>query len=67
MFVSAIIRDGILVPLGVIVSPEGDVKEMIPLSAHAAQIMYELPNVVQQMYAARIEAAAKNIREKNVR
>jgi hypothetical protein len=60
MFVSAIMRDGILVPIGVIVSPEGDVKEMIPLSAHAIQIMDELPLNIQNMYAARIEAAAKN-------
>jgi hypothetical protein len=62
MFVFAIMRDGILVPLGAIVSPEGDVKEMIPLSSHAVQIMDELPNKVRQIYAARIETAAKNIR-----
>jgi hypothetical protein len=60
LFVSAIMRDGILVPIGVIVSPEGDVKEMIPLSAHAAQVMDELPLNIQRMYAARIEASAKN-------
>jgi hypothetical protein len=60
MFVSALIRDGILVPLGVIVSPEGDVKEMVPLSAHAVQIMDELPDKIQQMHSARIEAVVKN-------
>jgi hypothetical protein len=62
MVVFAFMRDGILVPLGGIVSPEGDVKEMIPLSAHAMQVMDELPINIQQMYAARIEAAAKNSR-----
>jgi hypothetical protein len=60
MFVFAFLRDGILVPLGAIVSPEGDVKEMIPISAHAVQIMDELPDKIQQIYATRIEAAAKN-------
>jgi hypothetical protein len=60
MFIFTIMRDGILVPLGVIVSPEGDLKDMIPLSAHAMQIMDELPDKVQQMYASRIERAAKN-------
>jgi hypothetical protein len=60
MFVFTIMRDGILVPLGVIVSPEGDLKDMIPLSAHAMQIMDELPDKVQQIYASRIEKAAKN-------
>jgi hypothetical protein len=60
MFVFTIMRDGILIPLGVIVSPEGDLKDMIPLSAHAMQIMDELPDKVQQMYASRIEKAAKN-------
>jgi hypothetical protein len=59
MFVFALPRDGILVPLGAIVSSEGDVKEMIPLSAHAAQVIDEIPASVQRMYAARIEAAAK--------
>jgi hypothetical protein len=60
IIVFAFMRDGILVPLGGIVSPEGDVKEMIPLSAHAAQVMDELPINIQQMYVARIEKDAKN-------
>jgi hypothetical protein len=67
LFVSAIMRDGILVPLGAIVSPEGDVKEMIPLSAHAEQVMDELPLNIQRMYAARIETAAKNDGGRNTR
>jgi hypothetical protein len=60
MFVFTIMRDGILVPFGVIISYEGDLKEMIPLSAHAMQITDELPDKIMQMYASRIEKAAKN-------
>jgi hypothetical protein len=60
MFVFAIMRDGILVPLGVIISPEGNLKDMIPLSVHAMQIMDEFPDKVQRIYASRIEKAAKN-------
>jgi hypothetical protein len=60
MFVFTIMRDGILVPFGVIISPDGDLKNMIPLSAHAMQIMDELPDKIKQMYASRIEKAAKN-------
>ena len=59
MFVFAVIRDGILVPLGARVSANGDVEEIIPLSAHAVQTMENIPHSVMRMYVARIEAIAK--------
>jgi hypothetical protein len=57
MFVFAAFQDGILVPLGAIVSPNGSVKDIIPLSAHAMQIAGKIPMSVLQVYIARIEAA----------
>ena len=38
MFVFVIFQDGILVPLGAVVSDDGVVQEIIPLSAHAVQV-----------------------------
>jgi len=63
MFVFAAFQDGILVPLGAIVSDNGSVDDIIPLSVHAMQIADKLPMSVLQVYIARIEAAAlANIR-----
>jgi hypothetical protein len=62
MFVFAAFQDGILVPLGAIVSANGSVDDIIPLSAHAMQIADKLPISVLQVYITRIEAAAANIR-----
>ncbi|WP_461256222.1 hypothetical protein [Treponema sp. R80B11-R83G3] len=58
MFVFTVFKDGILVPCGAIVSPEGTVSEIMPLSAHAMQIFDGLPKSVLQMYMGRIEEAA---------
>ena len=58
MFVFTAFQDGILVPLGAIVSPNGTVSEIMPLSAHAAQIFDRLPKSILQMYTVRIEEAA---------
>ena len=55
MFVFAIFHDGILVPLGAVVSDDGFVKEVIPLSAHAVQIFNNLPENIIKIYIARIE------------
>ena len=55
MCVFAVFHDGIMVPLGAIVSPESKVIEIIPLSAHAAQISEALPESILQKYIARIE------------
>jgi len=57
-FVFTTFQDGILVPLGAVVSPDGDVSEILPLSAHAAQIFDAMPKSVLQMYVDRIEDAA---------
>jgi len=57
-FVFTPFQDGILVPLGAVVSPDGEVSEILPLSAHAAQIFDAMPKSVLQMYVDRIEDAA---------
>jgi hypothetical protein len=58
MFVFAAFQDGIFVPFGAVVSADGGVEDIIPLSAHAAQIADKLPASVLQVYVTRIEAAA---------
>ena len=58
MFVFTVFKDGILVPLGAVVSPNGTVSEILPLSAHAAQIFDGLPKSILKMYSGRIEEAA---------
>jgi hypothetical protein len=59
MFIFTVFQDGILVPLGAIVSDNGAVEEIIPLSAHAMQIFDNMPNSILLMYTARIEAEAR--------
>jgi hypothetical protein len=58
IFVFTYLKDGILVPLGAIVSPDGTVTEVLPLSAHAVQIFDSLPKSILQMYVGKIEEAA---------
>ncbi|MDR1869986.1 MAG: hypothetical protein LBQ82_08375 [Treponema sp.] len=58
MFVFAVFRDGILVPLGAVVSDNGRVDDVIPLSAHAVQVFDKLPQSVIQIYVARIESSS---------
>jgi hypothetical protein len=58
MFVFNFFMDGILIPLGAVVSADGNVVEVIPLSAHALQVFNDLPQSILQMYIRRIEAAA---------
>jgi len=55
MFVFSVFQDGILVPLGAVVSSSGFVKEVMPLSAHAVQIFDVMPESILQMYVNRIE------------
>jgi hypothetical protein len=59
-FIFTVFQDGILVPLGAVVS-QGYVKEIIPLSAHAEQIFDNLPQSVLQMYIRRIEDTANKM------
>ena len=61
MFIFAAFQDGILVPLGAIVSQNGNVNEILPLSAHAEQIFDTLPESVLRMYTARIESSVRQI------
>ncbi|MCL2721478.1 MAG: hypothetical protein FWD47_09085 [Treponema sp.] len=58
MFVFAVFQNGILVPLGAIVSSDGNVIEVIPLGAHAVQVFKDLPESILQMYINRIEETA---------
>jgi len=57
LFVFAVFKDGILVPLGAVVSAEGKVSEIIPLSAHAVYTFSSLPESIIQMYSKRIEVS----------
>lgn len=57
MFVFSVFHDGILIPLGAVVSDNGIVKEIIPLSLHAAHVFDYLPDSVLQIYINRIETA----------
>jgi len=59
MFVFTVFQNGILVPLGAIVSANGTIEEVIPLSAHAVQAFDALPESILQMYVSRIENAAR--------
>jgi len=58
LFVFTIFQDGILIPLGAIVSDNGSINEIIPLSAHAVQVFDDLPQSIVQMYITRIETEA---------
>ncbi|MCL2174928.1 MAG: hypothetical protein FWB73_02670 [Treponema sp.] len=57
MFVFAVFQDGILIPLGAVISGDGNVNELIPLSAHAMQIFDSIPKSILQVYIRRIETA----------
>jgi len=58
MFVFTAFQDGILIPLGAVVSPNGTVSEILPLSAHAENVFEKLPKSILQIYTDRIENAA---------
>jgi len=58
MFIFTAFHDGILVPLGAIVTPNGSVGEILPLSDHAAQIFDTIPKSILQMYINKIEYSA---------
>jgi hypothetical protein len=55
-FVFALMGDGPLSLCGALVSPEGKVEEILPLSGHAGQIFAALPQGMKQIYIRRIEA-----------
>jgi hypothetical protein len=45
--------------MGAIVSPDSEVRELIPLSAHASQVFESIPQSILQIYISRIEEAKK--------
>ena len=55
MYVFTVFQDGILVPIGAVISTDGIVEEIIPLSSHAQQIYSSLPKNMLQMYINKIE------------
>ena len=55
MFIFSVFQDGILIPLGAIVSSNGDVTDIIPLSAHATQVFNNMPKSILQVYINKIE------------
>jgi len=57
MFVFTVFQDGILIPLGAVVTEDNSVTEIIPLSAHAIQVFDALPKSILQLYISRIESA----------
>ena len=59
MFVFGAIQDGILVPCGAVVSANGEVTEIIPLSAHARQVLGNMPQGIMRMHARRIEQGGR--------
>ena len=61
MFVFSVFQDGILVPLGAVISGAGTVREVIPLSAHAVQVFEGFPESVLRIYINRIETAVSAV------
>ena len=59
IFVFGAIQDGILVPCGAVVSANGEVREIIPLSVHAGQVLDNIPQSIMRMYARRIEQGGR--------
>ena len=61
MFVFTVFQDGILIPLGAVVSDNGEVKEIMPLSAHAVKAAGRLPESILKIYIKRIQDAAAGL------
>lgn len=55
LFVFTVFQNGILIPLGAVISSDNSVKEVIPLSEHAKQGFENIPQSVLQLYIRRIE------------
>lgn len=58
MFVTVIMWEGMLVPCGALVSPEGRVTDMVPLSGSAGQLLGQIPPAVRGLHVRRIESAS---------
>ena len=59
MFIFPVFQDGILVPFGAVVADNGRVDDLIPLSAHAVEVMDKIPQSILQVYVTRIETAVR--------
>lgn len=59
MYIFTVMRDGILVPCGAHVSPDGTVAEIIPLGRHAVQVFDRIPPALMRIYIQRIESLAQ--------
>jgi hypothetical protein len=58
MFVFALMWDGMLIPCGALVTTEGQVTDLIPLSGSAGQLLDRIPQRIIEIYIRRVEAAA---------
>jgi hypothetical protein len=56
LFVFPLVQNGPMALCGALVSPEGKVEELFPLSGHAGHIFSDLPQGMKQIYIRRIEA-----------
>jgi hypothetical protein len=63
IYVFSVFHDGILIPMGAIISGDGKVSEVIPLSAHAVQVKDSLPESIIRIYTLRIENAYRAMME----
>ena len=59
LFAFTVFQDGILIPLGAVVSDNGTVSEILPLSYHAKQVFKNLPPGVIQIHINRIEGTKR--------
>ncbi|MCL2271619.1 MAG: hypothetical protein FWC19_02285 [Treponema sp.] len=55
IFVFTVFQDGILLPLGAVVSHNGEVREIIPMSEHALSVFKNIPDNILQIYIKKIE------------
>ena len=62
-FVFPIMREGVLVPCGAEISGNGEVIDIIPLGAHAKQVLDRMPPNLIQIYVRRIETTAASLLE----
>lgn len=60
IFIFTVFQDGILLPLAAVVSQDGDVKEIIPMSEHALNVFDNIPQSILQVYVSKIEMNFKH-------
>ena len=60
IFIFTFFQDGILLPLAAVVSQDGNVKEIIPMSEHALSVFENIPDSILQVYISKIEMNLKH-------